>query len=359
MHNLLSLDGGGTRGVFSIQILKRMEELLREKHNGREDFVLADHFDYIGGTSTGAIIAALLSWGASMKTVEDFYLDQSKKVFGHKTWMKVFRYKFHAYELEKLLRKQFCEDNNEAATLGTKKLRTLFLCVMRNATTGAPWIITNSRHAKYNQEHLDDNNLNIPLYQLIRASTAAPVFFEPQEIDGGAGKNWMFIDGAITPYNNPAFIMFMTATQACFGNNWPDGTEQMRIISVGTGRRRVRFTKLRSADINVADQVKHALLAMIDSNNQQQDWMCRTFGHCLWGEAIDSEVGDLIPEQISSPSQKRFLYCRYNHNLTADEIAAASHIPDFYNVDSLKGIPFWKELGQSFARQCVKIEHLA
>ena len=180
MHNLLSLDGGGTRGVFSIQILKQMEKLLGEKY-GRKDFVLADHFNYIGGTSTGAIIAALLSWGASMEVVENFYLDQSKKVFGRRTWFNRFRYKFHALELDKLLREYFSE-GKDAARLGTKKLRTLYLCVMRNATTGAPWIMTNSPHAKWNKEELDDNNLKIPLYQLIRASTAAPVFFEPQEI---------------------------------------------------------------------------------------------------------------------------------------------------------------------------------
>jgi predicted acylesterase/phospholipase RssA len=357
MRNILSLDGGGTRGVFSIQILARMEKLLQEKY-GRPDLVLADHFQFIGGTSTGAIIAALLSWGASMKTVQDFYLDQSEKVFGHKSWMKIFRYKFQAAGLETLLRTHFCE-GAEAALLGTKKLRTLYLCVIRNATTGAPWIITNSPNAKYNHPDLDDNNLKIPLYQLIRASTAAPVFFEPQEIAAGKEQNWMFIDGAITPYNNPAFLMYLTATQPCFGNNWEDGADQMRIVSVGTGRRRVRFTKQRASQINVGDQVSHALLAMIDSNNQNQDWMCRTFGHCLWGEAIDSEIGDLIGQGFASPSQKKFLYCRYNHNLTQDELDSVRHIPDFYNVDSLKGIPFWRDLGQTFAEQAVRIEHLA
>src|SRR5271170_2018921 len=108
MHNILSLDGGGTKGMFSIQILARMEKLLRQKYD-RPDLVLADHFDFIGGTSTGAIIAALLSWGASVETVENFYLDQSRKVFGRKTWFRRFRFKFHAHELNQLLRSYFSE----------------------------------------------------------------------------------------------------------------------------------------------------------------------------------------------------------------------------------------------------------
>jgi predicted patatin/cPLA2 family phospholipase len=356
MHNILSLDGGGTRGVFSIQILAKMEALLRQKY-GKADLVLADHFDFIGGTSTGAIIAALLSWGAEVDTVQHFYIDQAQKVFGKKTYFNRFRYKFYEKELIFLLRQYFAEADGTAATLGTKKLRTRYLCVMRNATTGAPWVITNSPHAKYNQGNLPDNNLNIPLYQLIRASTAAPVFFRPEEIEAG-GQNWMFLDGAITPYNNPAFIMYLTATQACFGNNWEDGVDKMRIVSIGTGRRRVRFSKLHAAQINVGDQLSHSLLALIDSNGQQQDMLCRSFGRCQWGEPIDSEVGDLIAKEFSAADHHRFLYSRYNRNLSLDEVAAAASIPDFYEVDSLAGIPYWQKLGQDYAEKNVFIEHL-
>jgi hypothetical protein len=356
MHNILSLDGGGTRGVFSIQILAKMEELLRQKY-GKHDLVLSDHFDFIGGTSTGAIIAALLSWGVSVETVQHFYLDQSRKVFGRKTFLNRFRYKFHQQELALLLREYFSE-NGAPALLGTTLLKTLYLCVMRNASTGAPWVITNSPHAKYNQAGLADNNLKIPLYQLIRASTAAPVFFAPEEIEAG-GQNWMFMDGAITPYNNPAFIMYLTATQACFGNNWKDGVDNMRIISVGTGRKRVRFSKLHVGQINIGDQLSHSLLALIDSNGQQQDMLCRSFGRCQWGEPIDSEVGDLIAEELSEADHRRFLYSRYNRNLTPPEIVEGEAIPDYFQVDSLNGIPFWQKLGRAFAEQNVRIEHLA
>ena len=71
---ILALDGGGIRGVFSIEILGRMEEMLR-RHYGKPDMVLADHFDFIAGTSTGGIIGSFLSWGEPVESVRKLYED--------------------------------------------------------------------------------------------------------------------------------------------------------------------------------------------------------------------------------------------------------------------------------------------
>ena len=125
MHNILSLDGGGTRGVFSVQILTQMEKLLRQKY-GRDDLVLADHFDFIAGPAPVPLSRRSFPGAPRWKTVEGFYLNQSRKVFGQKTWFNRFRFKFHAHELNQLLRTQFSEDDGEPAFLGTAKLKTLF-----------------------------------------------------------------------------------------------------------------------------------------------------------------------------------------------------------------------------------------
>ena len=73
-RKLLALDGGGIRGVLTLQVLIRMEELLRERSGQGDDFRLCNFFDYIGGTSTGAIIAAGLAIGMSAKELSDFYI---------------------------------------------------------------------------------------------------------------------------------------------------------------------------------------------------------------------------------------------------------------------------------------------
>src|SRR5215813_4805085 len=64
---LLALDGGGIRGVLTLEILAAIEDLLHRELSAGNDFVLADYFDYIAGTSTGAIVAAGLACGMRVK----------------------------------------------------------------------------------------------------------------------------------------------------------------------------------------------------------------------------------------------------------------------------------------------------
>ena len=69
---LLALDGGGIRGLISVELLAEIERRLRDRLGRGPDFVLSDYFDYIGGTSTGAIIAALLCLGLPVDRVRAF-----------------------------------------------------------------------------------------------------------------------------------------------------------------------------------------------------------------------------------------------------------------------------------------------
>jgi uncharacterized protein len=71
------------------------------------------------------------------------------------------------------------------------------LMVLRNATTDSPWPLSNNPRAKYNQEDRADNNLLLPLWQLVRASTAAPVYFPPELIQVG-DHDFVFVDGGLT-----------------------------------------------------------------------------------------------------------------------------------------------------------------
>ena len=72
-HKILALDGGGIRGILTLEVLARMEEMLAEATGGGAGFRLCDFFDYVGGTSTGAIIAAGIARGMSAKEFLDFY----------------------------------------------------------------------------------------------------------------------------------------------------------------------------------------------------------------------------------------------------------------------------------------------
>ena len=212
MKRILALDGGGVRGMFSLQVLARIEALLRER-SGRPDLRLGEAFDLVAGTSTGAIIAAFLAWGKSVAEIEALYFESGPLMFRRQPWYRRWKSKYRSDAIARMFQEHFREPGPQGAPalLGSSSLRTKLLVIMRNATTGSAWPVTNHPDALYNDRRRTDCNLNIPLWQLLRASTAAPAFFPPERIDYGA-REFLFVDGGITPFNNPALIAVLTAT---------------------------------------------------------------------------------------------------------------------------------------------------
>ena len=64
-YKLLALDGGGIRGLITIEVLAELERVLQQALGKDDKFVLADYFDYVAGTSTGAVIATCLAWACA------------------------------------------------------------------------------------------------------------------------------------------------------------------------------------------------------------------------------------------------------------------------------------------------------
>ena len=85
-RKLLALDSGGIRGLMTIEILAEIERTLRRLFGRGESFVLADYFDYIGGTSIGAITAMGLSLGMSVDAIREFYVDAAPAMFQKTHW---------------------------------------------------------------------------------------------------------------------------------------------------------------------------------------------------------------------------------------------------------------------------------
>jgi len=332
---LLSIDGGGIRGLIALEFLDRIEVLLRAKL-GRPDLVLADYFDYIAGTSTGAIIATAVSLGFTVDQVRGFYLRGARTFFdpsnyilriaraiGPDAWLtKVLTSigtatspsMFKREALAKEIREVIGRDGDRDATLGTSKLRTLLLIVMRNATTDSPWPISNNPRAKFNQRDSPECNLDIPLWQLVRASAAAPIFFPPEVIRVGR-QEFVFVDGAVTVYHNPAFLLFQMATLPPYAVEWPVGEEEMLLVSVGTGSSESPNPQLRARDMNLLYNVQSLPAALIHAATVEQDLLCRIFGRTRAGRVLDSEIGDLIGNRAPL-DEKLFTYCRYDVDLS-------------------------------------------
>jgi hypothetical protein len=360
MKRILSLDGGGVRGIFTLQILARIEALFREER-GKPDLVLADVFDMMAGTSTGAIIATFLSWGKTVQEIEDLYLEFAPAMFTREHLYRRTHSKYRPEEIGELFKSHLAEDDSGRvpALLGTSRLRTQLVVVMRNATTGSPWIVTNNPGAMYNDRSRTDCNLDVPLWKLLRASTAAPTFFPPEEIAYGDQK-FLFVDGGVTPFNNPTVAAIRAATLAPFGLNWPTGRTNLHIVSVGTIQERSHLPTRAARDINLRDQFHFLPSAVLGAIAVEQDVMCRLLGDCLHGEAIDSELGDLQAPSLLSAAEQKFSYVRYNRTLTTKtpaDLGAPTKLD--MRLDSIGAMTALREFGRDYAQSTVLVEHLA
>ena len=364
---LLAIDGGGIRGVLALEVLQRIEDLLKSK-SGRADFVLADYFDYIAGTSTGGIIAAGLAIGKPVKEILDFYLEAGAQMFVKANLLRRLRYEFKSEPLAAKLREVFDADT----TLGSEKLQTLLLLVMRNATTDSPWPISNNPYAKYNDNTRPDCNFKFPLWQLVRASTAAPTYFPPEvivlpSVRPGGEREFIFVDGGVTMYNNPAFQMFLMATLDRYwalkpDARWRPGTDQMLIVSVGTGTSPDVRSGLEPDQMNLLFNATAIPSALMFAALNEQDLLCRVFGDCRAGDPIDREIGDLVGSAGPLvPGQKLFTYLRYNAELTReglDMLGCRDIKPEtVQQMDSIDGIPELRTVGKKVAETKVETRH--
>ena len=356
-HRILSIDGGGIRGVIALEVLAKVERELRVQTQ-KKDLVLAEWFDFIGGTSTGAIIAAGLSVGMTVNELQGLYAEHGKRMFMKARMLdRVTRNRYCHRQLEGMLKETFGASTN----LGSSRIKTLLMLVLRNATTDSPWPVTNNPNAKFNHrvQTGDENNLDIPLWQLVRASTAAPTFYMPEQIKIGP-KTHTFVDGALTPYNNPAFMMFLKASLPEYRLNWRTTEEDLLLVSVGTGMQPGTSPQRKPREMHFLHSAVTVPAALIYSNIVEQDKMCRILGNCLEGDELDLEIGSLLGNR--SPLEKKlFTYVRYNIDLSEGGLAGVgcehlAHLP-LNRLDAVELMAPMRDVGAALADAKVKWDH--
>src|SRR5208282_4631351 len=219
-RRLLSIDGGGLCGLIPAQALMLIEQQLNDLTGDPQP--LCNRFDLISGTSTGAILAAGIALGMSAKELRDFYVQFGPDIFKKVILPEQFWHKYPSGPIEKHLQDKF----GEATTLGDARLRTKVLLVAKNATAGNDWFFTNNPNNRFFK-----SNAQIPLWHIVRASSAAPTYFPPHAFavpDGnGAAQTYEFIDGGVSSYNNPSLQVFLEATVPEYGIGWPMGVDNL------------------------------------------------------------------------------------------------------------------------------------
>jgi len=226
---ILSIDGGGIRGVLPARFLCEMEdELVR---SGISDPRLCDYFDLICGTSTGGIIAIGLALGMKAKDVLNLYKEHGSKIFDKKSKLinsVRLKSRYNSKYLHDILQKTYAPYSDNGDTrLGHAKTR---LCIPTfNAFSGKINVYKTPHHPGLNRDYL------IPAHDAAISTSSAPFYFAPHSfnyecpITGTKSDITHNIDGGVFA-NNPTLIGIMEATQSL---QIPFG--EIKVLSLGTG----------------------------------------------------------------------------------------------------------------------------
>jgi len=228
--NILSIDGGGIRGVFPAMFLANLEAELKGK--GLIKTHIYEHFQLITGASTGGIIAIALALGMPALEMYHLYLDNAQKIFGKKRG-KLFTYWHSAHErtfLEDLIRGEFKKLGNGKDPI-LKDCKTAICVPIYDLVAGKPSVLKSNYHPAFVRDY------HIPAYQAALATSAAPTYYDPfssryTDLKGIEQPFTNKVDGGVFA-NNPSLMAIIEAQKA-FNVELGD----LQVLSLGTGHQK-------------------------------------------------------------------------------------------------------------------------
>jgi predicted acylesterase/phospholipase RssA len=205
---ILALDGGGAKGFYSLGVLREIEALLGGP--------LCDRFDLIFGTSTGAIIAALLALGRSVESIYQLYNEYIPDIM---------KYKEPSEKSRALVRLS----DEVFGTAGFDAVRTGIGIVTTKWAMETPMIFKASVAQAHGRKASFIPGFGVALGEAVQASCSAYPFFERKFVTTAAGDRIELVDGGYAA-NNPTLYAIADAVRA-FGQP----AEALRVVSVGVG----------------------------------------------------------------------------------------------------------------------------
>jgi uncharacterized protein len=357
---ILSLDGGGIRGALTLGYLKKIETILREKE-GDPNLLLCDYFDLIGGTSTGSIIATMLALGKSVDEIKTIYMELGGQIFGGKRnwWNPLDTFKFFKAEFSETFLESSLKKYVGNLTIGSDEIKTGLCIVSKRADTNSTWPLINHPTGKYYLR-----NKNIPLWQAIRASSAAPSYFIPQTIDVGDGQIGGFVDGGVSMANNPALTLLMVATLKGFPFHWSLGEQNIELVSVGTGFSVYHKNTDEIDDAWLMTWAKCVPDMLMQDASWQNQIVLQWLSNSPTAVTIDREIGKLEGDLIAGKALIKYL--RYNFPITENDLNSLGLNQTFTGEDVLSLIEMSNSQNRELlykigfaASETVKVEHFS
>jgi patatin-like phospholipase/acyl hydrolase len=314
---VLSIDGGGIRGLIPARVLADLEQEIQRESPGAK---LYEYFDLVCGTSTGAILAVAIALGVPAVDLVAFYHAHAKAIFP-KWYLKVLPRKSRALftsiysnkDLRQLLAKTYASANNGVIPL-ISDCKTKICIPTFNGNDGKINVLKTKHCSEYSRDY------KIPAHEAVLSSASAPIYLPPHSFtfsnEYGSGANVNMIDGGIFA-NNPTLIGLLEASDKLNQN-----IEDISILSIGTGQgRHIVKKRWRPKDLFYWLLPKPRLLDMI-----------------LDSQAQITEQYIAFIRRVFGTSGKEFGYLRVQHDMGGDIIDLnASSKRDLARLEAIGG----------------------
>lgn len=205
---VLSLDGGGAKGFYTLGVMKEIEGLV----GGR----LNEHFDLVYGTSTGAIIAALVCLGYSVDDILEIYREHVVRVMA--CWLPSAK----TTALQELSDEVFGDAKFE-------DVKTAIGIVCTRWVSERPMIFKADVQQAFGRKGTFVPGFGVPIKDAVQASCSAYPFFKRKIVETNSGEKVELIDGGYCA-NNPTLYAIAEATEAL-----KIPAADIRVVSVGVG----------------------------------------------------------------------------------------------------------------------------
>jgi len=254
MKNILSIDGGGIRGIIPGVILAYIESEIVKK-TGDKQARLSDYFDMIAGTSTGGILTCCyLAPGKkySAQDAVDLYLTNGGQIFSIPGYWKI---------------KSMCGLNNAKypveyfESLLERYFKGFKLSQIQNDCCITSYDITRRKIKIFNSIDAKKTAVNdFALKDICRATSAAPTFFKPARIKSEFGEMYNLIDGGMFA-NNPTMCAYAEAKE-----HYQD--EDLFILSIGTGTENKSYSYEASCDWGIFGWLQPIIDILMNANSE-------------------------------------------------------------------------------------------
>jgi len=280
---ILSIDGGGIRGIIPAVILqhieKRFQTKMRKLKKNRKEYKIGQIFDFAAGTSTGGILTCMYMFPNRSKNprfnsdeVLDFYLTHGDEIFDKNIFTRIFNLgglsdeKYSVENLENLLEKEF-----EDVTIDKLLKPTLITA----------YDIEDRSARLFTSHDATRASKNFYVKDICRATSAAPTYFEPAKIRSLNGIPYSFIDGGMYA-NNPSLCAYSEAKKLKFSKLLKDkkkidypAAKDMIFLSLGTGEVKLPFAYKDLKDAGAIGWIKPVIDILFSSNAETNAYHVR------------------------------------------------------------------------------------